>query len=73
MTKHIYKYSLETTFFQILISPNGLEKVVRDGKPALTFMESDGSVICWLYEVEEHRDNDFDVIKFFELENEEND
>jgi hypothetical protein len=62
MNKHIYKYSLENTFFQLINSPNRIKKVVRDGLPALEWKENDESKTSWAYDDEDQRDNDYQVI-----------
>jgi len=60
--KHIYKYSLEATFFQLMISDNEIEKGHIDGVPVLVWKENSVTNTTWTYETEEQRDNDYNVV-----------
>lgn len=60
--KHIYKQSLEASFFDLLTSTNEVSKDTDNGKPTIKWVESETSTTSWIYENEEERDHDFDVV-----------
>ncbi|MHA2101722.1 MAG: hypothetical protein ACW99A_24000 [Candidatus Kariarchaeaceae archaeon] len=65
--KHIYKYSLENTFFQLITSENEITKADIEGQPAIVWQENENTVTSWSYEDEEQRDNDFEVVNQFRI------
>ena len=60
--KHIYKYALENSFFQLITSENEIVKGDLEGVPTIIWQEDESTVTSWTYETEEQRDNDFDVV-----------
>jgi len=60
--KHIYNYSLETTFFQIIISENEIEKGDMDGVPIIVWKDDSVTTATWTYKTEEQRNNDYNVV-----------
>ena len=60
--KHIYKYSLEASFFKLITSPNRITKSDIEGVPTIVWEEDDVTVNTWTYETEEQRDNDYTVV-----------
>ncbi len=65
--KHIYKYSLENTFFQLITSENEITKADIEGQPAIVWQENENTVTSWPYEDEKQRDNDFEVVNQFRI------
>jgi hypothetical protein len=62
MSKHIYKYAIEASFFSVITNENDIEKVVKEGKPSIYMREDENTEVWWPYENEEQRDHDFEVI-----------
>ena len=60
--RHIYKHAIETCFFSIINNDNDIEKVEKDGKPAIYLKEDEETQVWWSYEDEKQRDHDFDLI-----------
>lgn len=60
--KHIYKYSVENTFFKLITSPNRITKSDVDGAPAIVWQENENTIVSWSYGDEEQRDNDYSVV-----------
>ena len=60
--KHIYKYALEGVFFKLIVSENEIKKTDTEGVPTITWQEDEKTVTTWLYETEEQRDNDYNVV-----------
>ena len=60
--KHIHKYALEGVFFKLIVSENEIKKTDTEGVPTITWQEDEKTVTTWLYETEEQRDNDYNVV-----------
>ena len=60
--RHIYKYAIETSFFSIINNENDVERVEKDGKPAIYLKEDENTQVWWTYDEVGQRDNDFSVI-----------
>ena len=61
--KHIYKYSLEASFFDLLTSINEVTKDTdSNNNPIIKWVENEDSTISWTYDNEKERDHDFDVL-----------
>jgi hypothetical protein len=63
--KHIYKYSVEASFFKLMTSENEVTKEIIEGKPAIRWRENETTVCSWSYDGEDgekQRDNDYYVV-----------
>lgn len=60
--KHIYKFSLENTFFKLIVSENEITKGNMEGVPTIVWQEDENTITSWTYETEEQRDNDYNVV-----------
>lgn len=63
MDRHIYKYSVRTSFFDLVTSPAEITKDSDDkGNPTISWVDSKDITTSWIYDDESQRDNDFEVI-----------
>lgn len=60
--KHIYKYSLENTFFKLITSPNKITKDDKEGVFCIVWQENETTTVSWNYDDKEQRDNDFNMV-----------
>lgn len=65
--KHIYKYALENSFFQLITSENEITKGDMEGVPTIVWQEDENTITSWTYETEEQRDNDFEVVNHYRV------